>query len=164
MTESTPRTVPIGDAGRGKRIGICAGNWHRELVDELCKGAVATLVEHGVASEDIISIDCPGSYELPVAALHLIRRAKVDAVLAFGVVVRGETAHFEYVASPVAHGLMDVSLNTGVPCMFGVLTTENMEQARERCGGLHGHKGREAALGALQLLASIEAVAPSSKS
>ncbi|MEY3386374.1 MAG: hypothetical protein RIR53_1185 [Bacteroidota bacterium] len=164
MTEGAARRGPLAGSGRNRRIGICAANWHRDVVDELCKGAVETLLEYGVETTDIVTLDCPGSYELPVAALQLIQRAKVDAVLAFGVIVRGETAHFEYVASPVAHGLMDLSLSTGVPCMFGVLTTETLEQAWDRCGGVHGHKGREAALGALQLLTAIDGVASESKS
>ena len=164
MTEQTssPSSLPT-NAGVGRRIGICAARWHRDLVDELRSGAVDTLLAHGVAPSDILLVDCPGSYELPVAAARLIRQSGVDAVIALGVVVRGETAHFEYVSSPVAHGLMDLSISSGVPCMFGVLTTDTLEQARERCGGAHGHKGREAAEGALQLLVSFDSL-PSKQS
>jgi len=159
MTEhtSSPSPLPL-NAGAGRRIGICAARWHRELVDELRHGAVETLQAYGVAPEDILVVDCPGSYELPVVAARLIQQSGVDAVIALGVVVRGETAHFEYVSSPVAHGLMDLSISTGVPCMFGVLTTDTLDQARERCGGEHGHKGREAAEGALQLLVSFDSL------
>lgn len=159
MTEQTSSasSLPL-NSGAGRRIGICAARWHRDLVDELRNGAVDTLLSYGVAPSDILEIECPGSYELPVAAARLIRQFSVDAVIALGVVVRGETAHFEYVSSPVAHGLMDLSVATGVPCMFGVLTTDTLEQARERCGGAHGHKGREAAEGALQLLASFDSL------
>ncbi|MBU3679573.1 MAG: 6,7-dimethyl-8-ribityllumazine synthase [Candidatus Kapabacteria bacterium] len=159
MTEhtSSPSSLPL-NAGAGRRIGICAARWHRELVDELRNGAVETLQAYGVSPSDILVVDCPGSYELPVAAARLIRQSGVDAVIALGVVVRGETAHFEYVSSPVAHGLMDLSISTGVPCMFGVLTTDTLAQARERCGGEHGHKGREAAEGALQLLVSFDSL------
>lgn len=159
MTErtSSPSSLPV-NAGLGRRIGICAALWHRDLVDELRNGAVETLLAYGVALPDILVIDCPGSYELPVAASRLIRQSGVDAVIALGVVVRGETAHFEYVSSPVAHGLMDLSISTGVPCMFGVLTTDTLEQARERCGGAHGHKGREAAEGALHILVSFDSL------
>lgn len=157
MTESTS-TMPVlsKTAGTGRRIGICAALWHRELVDELLNGALDTLRSHGVAIEDVVVVHCPGSYELPVAAFRLIHQARVDAVIALGVVIRGETSHFEYVSSPVAHGLMDLAVSTGVPCMFGVLTTDTLEQARQRCGGIHGHKGREAAHGALQLLEAFE--------
>lgn len=164
MTEQTssPSSLPT-NAGVGRRIGICAARWHRDLVHELRSGAVDTLLAHGVAPSDILLVDCPGSYELPVAAARLIRQSGVDAVIALGVVVRGETAHFEYVSSPVAHGLMDLSISSGVPCMFGVLTTDTLEQARERCGGAHGHKGREAAEGALQLLVSFDSL-PSKQS
>jgi len=164
MTEaSTSLSLPTA-SGQGRRIGICLAGWHRDIVDELHAGAVDVLITSGVIASDIIVVECPGSYELPVAALHLIANAGVEAVLAFGVVVRGETAHFEYVSSPVAHGLMDVAVSTGVPCMFGVLTTETIEQARERCGGIHGHKGREAAQGALQLLNSLNALSADGKS
>lgn len=157
MTESTSAFPPLSsNIGAGRRIGICAALWHRELVDVLLRGTRETLLSHGVSDQDIIVIDCPGSYELPVAAYHLIHNSNVDAVIALGVVVRGETAHFEYVSSPVAHGLMDLSTSTGVPCMFGVLTTDTLEQARQRCGGVHGHKGREAAIGALQLLSAFD--------
>lgn len=159
MTEqaSSASSLPL-NAGAGRRIGICAARWHRDLVSELRNGAVETLLAHGVAPSDIVVVDCPGSYELPVAAARLIRQSRVDAVIALGVVVRGETAHFEYVSSPVAHGLMNLSISTGVPCLFGVLTTDTLEQARERCGGAHGHKGREAAEGALQLLISFDSL------
>jgi 6,7-dimethyl-8-ribityllumazine synthase len=157
MTESTSSlSVLSKNVGAGRRIGICAALWHRELVDELLRGARETLISHGVSEVDIIVIDCPGSYELPVAAYRLIHHSRVDAVIALGVVVRGETAHFEYVSSPVAHGLMNLSTSTGVPCMFGVLTTDTLEQARQRCGGIHGHKGSEAAFGALQLLSALD--------
>jgi 6,7-dimethyl-8-ribityllumazine synthase len=157
MTESTTAfSVLSKTVGAGRRIGICAALWHRELVDELLRGARETLISHGVSDQDIILIDCPGSYELPVAAYRLIHHSRVDAVIALGVVIRGETAHFEYVSSPVAHGLMNLSTSTGVPCMFGVLTTDTLEQARQRCGGIHGHKGCEAAVGALQLLSAFD--------
>ena len=164
MTEAPSSSSSPSVSGIGRRIGICVARWHREIVDELHAGAVDVLIASGVSASDIVVVECPGSYELPVAALHLIENAGVDAVLAFGVVVRGETAHFEYVSSPVAHGLMDVSVSTGVPCLFGVLTTETIEQARERCGGIHGHKGREAAQGALQLLHSLSALTTDDKS
>lgn len=157
MTDSNHELKLSPDCGAGRRIGICAANWHRELVDELLHGAVDVLRSHGVSDADIVHLDVPGSYELPVAAAWLIQTCKVDAVIALGVVVRGETAHFEYVSSPVAHGLMNLSISTARPCMFGVLTTDTLEQAWARCGGIHGHKGREAAFGALQLLVSFDA-------
>lgn len=157
MTDSNHEITLSQDCGVGRRVGICAANWHRELVDELLRGAIDVLRSHGVANADIVHVDVPGSYELPVAAAWLIKTCKVDAVIALGVVVRGETAHFEYVSSPVAHGLMNLSISTATPCMFGVLTTDTIEQAWARCGGVHGHKGREAAVGALQLLVSFGA-------
>lgn len=156
MTSTTiPSSTPIPGSGSGCRIGIVAARWHADIVDALLSGACETLVAAGVAEADIITVRVPGSYEIPVAARVLIDAQRVDAVITLGVIVRGETAHFEYVASPVAHSLMDLSTATGIPCMFGVLTTETIEQAWERTGGVHGHKGRESAAGALEMIAAL---------
>ncbi len=157
MTSSTtPSSTPIPGSGSGRRIGIVAARWHADIVEALLTGAIETLLAAGVAEMDILTVRVPGSYEVPVAARVLIDTQRVDAVITLGVVVRGETAHFEYVASPVAHALMDLATATSVPCMFGVLTTETIEQAWERTGGVHGHKGRESATGALEMIAALE--------
>lgn len=133
----------------GLRIGIVAAAWHDDIVQVLLQGALDVLHEHNVPDELIHVHRCPGSYEIPVVASTLIDHTGVDAVIALGVVVRGETTHFEYVASPVMHSLQDLALRTGVPCIAGVLTTETVEQAWDRAGGSAGHKGRESALAAL---------------
>ncbi|MBM4178493.1 MAG: 6,7-dimethyl-8-ribityllumazine synthase [Ignavibacteria bacterium] len=133
----------------GLRIGIVAAAWHDDIVQVLLQGALDVFMEHNVPAEHIHVHRCPGSYEIPVVAKALIEHTGVDAVIALGVVVRGETAHFEYVASPVMHSLQDIALATGVPCIAGVLTTETVEQAWDRAGGSAGHKGRESALAAL---------------
>jgi len=148
-------TTPAPGSGHGRRIGIVAAQWHADIVETLMAGAIDTLRSAGVAESDIVIARVPGSYEIPVAAAAMIASQHVDAVITLGVIVRGETAHFEYVASPVAHALMDLSVQSGVPCMLGVLTTETIEQAWERTGGIHGHKGRESAAGALDLAATL---------
>lgn len=157
MTSSAiPSSTPAPGSGVGCRVGIVAARWHADIVENLLAGAVETLRAAGVAESDILTVRVPGSYEIPVAARVLINSQRVDAVITLGVVVRGETAHFEYVASPVAHALMDLSTATGVPCLFGVLTTETIEQAWDRTGGVHGHKGRESAAGALEMIAALK--------
>ena len=156
MTSSAkPSSAPAPGSGRGCRIGIVAARWHADIIETLLEGALDTLAQAGVEQSDIITVRVPGSYEIPVAVRTLIDAQRVDAVITLGVVVRGETAHFEYVASPVAHALMNLSATTGVPCLFGVLTTESSEQAWDRAGGAHGHKGRESAEGALEMIAAL---------
>lgn len=146
---STPAILP---SGAGRRIGIIAARWHDDIVNTLLDGAVQALHECGVVDSDIKITRCPGTYEIPVVAANMIAKGSCDAVITLGVVVRGETAHFDYVAGPVAYGLQDLAIRTNVPCIFGVLTTENLEQAWARAGGEHGHKGREAAFAALETL------------
>lgn len=150
-----PSSSPAPGSGRGCRIGIVAARWHTDVVETLLQGALETLAQAGVEQSDIVIVHVPGSYEIPVAVRALIDAQRVEAVITLGVVVRGETAHFEYVASPVAHALMNLSASTGVPCLFGVLTTETIEQAWDRAGGVHGHKGRESAAGALEMIAAL---------
>lgn len=155
---SIPSLSPAPGSGRGCRVGIVAARWHADIVETLLQGALDTLAQAGVEQSDIITVRVPGSYEIPVAVRTLIDAQRVDAVITLGVVVRGETAHFDYVASPVAHALMDLSANTGVPCLFGVLTTETIDQAWDRAGGAHGHKGRESAAGALEMIATLRRI------
>jgi 6,7-dimethyl-8-ribityllumazine synthase len=138
--------------GAPHRIGIVAARWHDDIVTTLLDGAVQTLHQCGVVDTNITIARCPGTYEIPVVAARMIDTKKFDAVITLGVVVRGETAHFDYVAGPVAYGLQDLAVRTGTPCIFGVLTTEDLDQAWARAGGAHGHKGREAALAALETL------------
>ena len=148
-----PETSP---SGAGRRIGIVAARWHGIIVDALLDGAVQTLRSAGVRDQDVVIVRCPGSYEIPVCIKAMALEQRVDAVIALGVVIRGDTAHFEYVSSPVAHSLMDIAVETGVPCLFGVLTTDTVEQAEARAGGVHGNKGSEAAVGALEMADVME--------
>ena len=130
--------------GRGLTIGVVAARYNEEIVDALLEGALAALAEHGATAEPVLSV--PGSFEIPVAAQALADAGGVDAVVCLGCVVKGETAHFEHVAEGVARGILDVALETGVPCVFGVLTTYTEEQARARLD-----KGREAAETAIEM-------------
>ena len=130
--------------GKGLTIGIVAARYNQEIVDALLEGALETLGELGATADPILSV--PGSYEIPVAAQAIADKGLVDAVICLGCVIKGETAHFEHIAEAAARGVLDVALETGVPCIFGVLTTYTEEQARAR-----RDKGREAAEAAVEM-------------
>jgi len=144
--------------GTGLRIGIVATRWNDLIVSNLVGGARDTLLRHGVAEEAIALAMVPGSFEVPLAAQRLARSGKYDAVVCLGAVIRGATAHFEYVASEVSKGIATVMLETGVPVTFGVLTTETLEQAIERAGAKAGNKGAEAALAAIEMANLLRAL------
>ena len=131
---------------RGKRFAIVVARFYPELTDQLVDGARRGLRDCGVAEGSIETFDVPGCFELPLAAFNLIERDQYDGIVALGVVVRGDTPHFDYVAGQCARGIMDVQLATGTPIGFGVLTTENFEQAEERADAARGDKGYEAAI------------------
>lgn len=137
----------------GARIAIVAARWHAPLTDQLVAGAERALAAAGVAAERIEQHRVPGAWELPVAALWLAERGQVDAVLAFGCVIRGDTPHFDFVAGECARGLMQVQIVTGVPVAFGVLTTEDEAQAAERADPARMDKGGEAARAVLEMVA-----------
>lgn len=134
------------------RIGIVAAEWNDFIVRKLIDGATEALTQHGVPAQNVTLVRCPGSFEIPVVVKAMAVTGTYDAVIALGVVIRGETAHFEYVSGPVAYGLSDIAIATGVPCLFGVLTTETVEQALDRAGGSFGNKGAEAVTAALQTI------------
>jgi 6,7-dimethyl-8-ribityllumazine synthase len=137
----------------GKRFAIVAARFYRELTDSMVESAKRALRDCGVNEEDILVFDVPGCFELPLACRKIIARESVDGIVALGVVIRGETPHFDFVAGQCAQGIMSVQLASGVPIGFGVLTTENMEQAVERADPKQGDKGYEAALAAASLIA-----------
>lgn len=136
----------------GKRFAIVAARFYTQLSDWLIDGAKRALADCGVEEQDIVVYDVPGCFELPLACRFLIDNEGVDAVVAVGAVIRGETPHFDFVAGECARGIMDVQLSFGVPIGFGVLTTENMAQAQERADPQQGDKGYEAAMAAATLL------------
>jgi len=137
---------------RGKRFAIVSARFYADLADWLEDGARRALLACNVGEEDIATYRVPGCFELPPAASRLIAADRADAVVALGVVIRGETPHFDYVAGECARGLMDVQLATGVPIGFGVLTTDTLAQAQERADPARGDKGYQAALAAAALL------------
>jgi len=137
--------------GADLRIGLVATRWNDFIVGNLVSGAKDALVRHGVAEEDIGLAVVPGAFEIPLIAKQLAMSGKYDAIVCLGAVIRGATAHFEYVAGEVAKGIASVMLETGVPVTFGVLTTETLEQAIERAGTKAGNKGAEAALAAIEM-------------
>ena len=145
MADYEGRTV----AG-GRRFAIITSRFNANVTDRLLMGARACLEEHGVRESDVDTFSVPGAWELPVTALHAARNG-YDAVIAIGCVIRGDTPHFDYVAGGAAQGLAEISVQTGVPVVFGVLTTEDLEQALDRAGGKAGNKGWEAALTALEM-------------
>ncbi len=136
----------------GKRFALISARFYDVLGDRLLDGAQRCLIDAGVDPRDIERYDVPGCFELPLAARTAIATGRYDGIVALGVVVRGETPHFDFVAGECARGLMDVQLATGVPIGFGVLTTENYEQAEERADPARGDKGYEAALAAVALV------------
>jgi 6,7-dimethyl-8-ribityllumazine synthase len=136
----------------GKRFAIVAARFYRELTDWLIDGAMRGLHDCGVARDDIDLVEVPGCFEIPLAARKLIEADRYDGIVALGVVIRGDTPHFDFVAGECARGIMDVQLATAVPIGFGVLTTENIAQAQERADPTRGDKGYEAAIAAATLV------------
>lgn len=137
----------------GMRIAILATRFNEELVDKLVEDSRDTLLALGVSPEGIAEFRVPGSLELPIAAAWLSEKGEHDGIIALGVVIRGETAHFEYVCQGAVHGLTRVSLDSGIPVMFGVLTTDTVEQAVDRIDGVVEHKGADVARGVVQMIA-----------
>lgn len=135
----------------GLRFGIVVSQWNAEITGNLLNGALSVLEKQGATAENIRIAEVPGSYELISGADILLRDETLDAVICLGCVIQGETRHFDFICQAVAGGLSDVGLKHGKPVIFGVLTTDNLEQAQERSGGRHGNKGEEAAVTAIQM-------------
>lgn len=137
--------------GAGKRVGIVVAKWNDFVTERLCRAASAALEQAGVAADAITTVRVPGAFEIPMAAQHAAESGRFDAIVCIGCVIRGETPHFEYIASAVAHGITAAAAATGVPMAFGVLTTNSAEEALARAGDGPGNKGHEAALAALEM-------------
>jgi 6,7-dimethyl-8-ribityllumazine synthase len=135
----------------GARYVLVAARFNSFIVDRLVEGAIDALVRHGAARDHISVVRVPGAWEVPVAVARLARAKKADAVLALGAVIRGSTPHFDYVASEISKGVAHIQLETGIPCVFGVLTTDTIEQAIERAGTKAGNKGYDAACTAIEM-------------
>ncbi|MFP1681337.1 6,7-dimethyl-8-ribityllumazine synthase [Alloalcanivorax sp. C16-1] len=142
----------------GGRYALVVTRFNSFVVEALLAGAVDALVRHGVSRDDIEIIRVPGAWELPVAVKNLLAKRDYDAVVALGAVIRGGTAHFEYVAGEAAKGLAAVQNDSGVPVAFGVLTVDSIEQAIERSGTKAGNKGAEAAMSALEMVSLLKAL------
>ena len=147
-----PRTYEGVLDAKGLRFGVVVSRFNDLLTGRLVEGALDCLTRHGARDEDMIVVKVPGAWELPMVADRLARSGKVDAIVAVGVLIRGDTPHFEYIAAEVSKGLAQVGLGTGVPVSFGVLTTESLEQAIERSGTKAGNKGWHAALAAIEMV------------
>lgn len=137
--------------GAGLRVCIVVARWNEFVTRKLLEGAESCLGERGVEKENVTVAWVPGAFEVPTAANWAARSGNFDAVICLGAVIRGETAHFEYVAGGATEGIAKIALETGVPVIFGVLTVDNVEQALSRCGGKDGHKGEEAAQAAIEM-------------
>lgn len=137
------------------RFGIVTSQWNAEITGALYGAAYQRLVDQGTLPENIIPVTVPGSYELTSGADILLQSREVDAVICLGCVIQGETRHFDFICQAVAIGITQVSLKYNKPVIFGVLTTDNLEQAKERAGGRHGNKGEEAAVTAI-LMADLQ--------
>ena len=139
-------------APAGMKVAIVASRFNEIIVKKLLDGAVDGLVRHGVKDEDITAVWVPGAFEIPVIADKLASCGKFDAVIAVGAVIRGATSHYDYVCNEVSKGIAQVGLMNGIPVLFGVITTENIEQAIERAGSKAGNKGYDCALSAVEMV------------
>ena len=139
-------------APEGMRVGIVASRFNSFIVEKLLEGAVDGLVRHGVQENNITACWVPGAFEIPLAAQKMARSDKYDAVICVGAVIRGSTSHYDYVCNEVSKGIAAVGLQTGKPVLFGVVTTENIEQAIERSGSKAGNKGYDCALSAIEMV------------
>lgn len=140
------------------RFGIVVGRFNSLITSQLLEAAKHTLLRHGAAEDDITIVHVPGAYEIPIASQELARSGKVDAVIAIGAVIRGATTHYDLVAGECAKGITKVALDTSVPVIFGVLTTENIEQAIERAGTKAGNKGADAAVAAIEMVSVLREI------
>lgn len=139
-------------APEGLKVGIIASRFNEIIVNKLLGGAVDGLVRHGVEEENITAAWVPGAFEIPVAASKMAKSGKYDAVICVGAVIRGDTSHYDYVCNEVSKGIAQVGLVSGIPVLFGVVTTENIEQAIARAGSKAGNKGYDCALSAIEMV------------
>jgi 6,7-dimethyl-8-ribityllumazine synthase len=143
---------------KGARFAIVASRFNHFVVDRLVEGAIDALVRHGALAQNVTLVRVPGAWELPLVARRLAEAGKVEAVIALGAVIRGATPHFDYVAGEAAKGLASAAHGSSVPIVFGVLTTESIEQAIERAGTKSGNKGADAAVSAIEMVSLARAL------
>lgn len=140
-------------SAKGMSFGIVVSEWNESITGSLYKGAYNTLIRHGAKKSNIKTVSVPGSFELPSGAQYLLEFTDVDTVICLGCVIQGETRHFEFICNAVANGISNVSITYNSPVIFGVLTTNNFQQAKDRSGGKHGNKGDEVAITAIKMVA-----------
>lgn len=160
LSEYTNENLPDGSSFK---IGIVVSEWNEQITSKLYEGCFETLRKHEVTEENITKILVPGAFELTVAAKMLLKKESYDAIICLGCVIKGETSHNEYINQSVAQGLTTLGLASGVPCIFGLLTPNDQEQAEDRAGGKHGNKGVEAAVTALRMAATKKDLQKESK-
>jgi 6,7-dimethyl-8-ribityllumazine synthase len=136
---------------KNKKFGIVVSRFNEFVSSKLLDGAQDTLVKHGVKQEDIAVVWVPGSFEIPMVAKKMASSGKFDGIICLGAIIRGETPHFDFIAAEAAKGVASVAMSSDVPCVFGVITTDNLEQAIDRAGSKSGNKGREAAMTAIEM-------------
>lgn len=139
-------------APKGMKVGIVASRFNEIIVNKLLGGAVDGLVRHGVEEQNITAAWVPGAFEIPTVASKMAKSGNFDAIICVGAVIRGETSHYDYVCNEVSKGIAQTSLATGVPVLFGIVTTENIEQAISRAGSKGGNKGYDCALSAIEMV------------
>jgi len=144
--------------GENKKFAIVVARFNSFLTERLLEGAIDGLIRHGVKENNITIIKIPGAFEIPITAQKVAEKKEFDAIITLGAVVRGDTPHFDYVAAEVSKGVATISLKTGVPVIFGVLTTDTLEQAEVRVGGKGNNKGFEAAMTALELTNALNSI------
>ena len=138
--------------GKGMKFGVVAARFNDFITSKLLEGAMDALIRHGAESDDVSVAWVPGSFEIPLAAQKMAASGKYDAVICLGAVIKGSTDHYDYVCAEVSKGVAQVGLNSGIPVLFGVLTTDNIEQAIERAGTKAGNKGFDVAVSAIEMV------------
>jgi len=146
-----PKIIEAGLQAKGKKFGIIASRFNDFITSRLIDGALDALIRSGAEDKNITLLKVPGAFEIPLAAQKMAKHGKYDALICLGAVIRGATTHYDYVCAEVSKGIASVSLESGIPVMFGILTTETIEQAIERAGTKAGNKGFDVALGAVEM-------------
>ncbi|MBW1799281.1 MAG: 6,7-dimethyl-8-ribityllumazine synthase [Deltaproteobacteria bacterium] len=153
-----PQIIEGKLSAEGYRFAIIVSRFNDFISSKLVEGALDALNRHGARDENIVLIKVPGAFEIPIAAKRLAESKKYDAIVCLGAVIRGATPHFDYVAAEVSKGIASIAIDTGIPVTFGVLTTDNLEQAIERAGSKSGNKGWDAAVAAMEMVNLFESI------
>ncbi len=151
MSQSRPASVLPSDAAAGLRFAVVVSRFNKSLTTRLCQGALEALADHGAAEGDVTTAWVPGAFELPMAAAHLASTEQFDAIVCLGVLIRGETTHYDVLAHATAGAVQEVARHSALPVTFGVLTCDTATQAEARAGGDHGNKGVDAAIAAIEM-------------